>query len=141
MHHRKQDRLAQWGAPRGAWETLMIAIIDDDEEVRSATENLMKSCGLDVCVFGSGQEFLDSAAATQTRCVITDVQMPGMSGIELSRALLDRGLRIPTIFITAYPQERLRRQAAALGAIAFLSKPFDAGKLMEFVGAALDKSG
>ena len=117
----------------------MIAIIDDDEEVRSATENLIKSYGLDACVFGSGQEFLDSAATTQTRCVITDVQMPGMSGIELSRALLDRGLRIPTIFITAYPQELLRQQADALGAIGYFSKPFDARSLIDCVGVALDK--
>jgi FixJ family two-component response regulator len=116
----------------------MIAIIDDDDEVRSATENLIQSCGLETCAFSSAQAFLDSAAATTSSCVITDVQMPGMSGMELSRTLLDRGIHVPTIFITAFPQERLRQQAEALGAIGFLAKPFDAGRLLQGVSRALD---
>lgn len=122
-------------------EKVMIAIIDDDEEVRSATENLIQSCGLQTCAFESAQAFLDSAAVEKSRCVITDVQMPGMSGMELSKALLDRGIRVPTIFITAFPQERLRQQAEALGAIGFLSKPFDAGRLLTCVGMALGRNG
>ena len=121
-------------------EEVMIAIIDDDDEVRSATENLIQSCGLETCAFGSAQDFLDSAAVTKSRCVITDVQMPGMTGMELSKALIDRGINVPTIFITAFPQERLRKQAEALGAIGFLSKPFDAVRLLRCVGLALDRS-
>lgn len=118
----------------------MIAIIDDDDEVRSATENLIQSCGLETCAFDSAQAFLDSNAVAKSRCVITDVQMPGMTGMELSKALIDRGICVPTIFITAFPQERLRQQAEALGAVGFLSKPFDAGRLLAYVGMALDRS-
>lgn len=121
-------------------EEVMIAIIDDDDEVRSATENLIQSCGLETCTFGSAQDFLNSPAVAKSRCLITDVQMPGMTGMELSQALLDRGIHVPTIFITAFPQERLRQQAEALGAIGFLSKPFDAGRLLKCVGMALDRS-
>jgi len=118
----------------------MIAIIDDDDEVRSATENLIQSYGHDTCTFGSAQDFLDSTVVTESQCVITDVHMPGMSGMELSKALHDRGINIPTIFITAFPQERLRQQAEALGAIDLLSKPFDAGRLLTCVERALERS-
>lgn len=118
----------------------MIAIIDDDDEVRSATENLIQSCGLETCSFDSAQAFLDSSAAAESECLITDVQMPGMSGMELSRTLLDRGIHVPTIFITAFPQERLRQQAESLGAVGFFSKPFDAGRLLKCVGLALDRN-
>jgi len=118
----------------------MIAIIDDDDEVRSATENLIQSCGLETRAFDSAQAFLDSPAASESQCLITDVQMPGMSGIELSRTLLDRGINVPTIFITAYPEERLRQQAEAFGAIGFLSKPFDAGRLLKCIGMAIGRN-
>jgi len=117
----------------------MIAIIDDDDEVRSATENLIQSCGMETCAFESAQAFLDSSAATASECLITDVQMPGMSGMELSKTLMDRGIYVPTIFITAYPEERLRQQADTLGAVGFFSKPFDAGRLLKCIGLALGR--
>lgn len=115
----------------------MISIIDDDEEVRVATENLIQSYGLEAQTFASAEEFLRSPLVGRTDCLITDVQMPGMSGIDLQAALLARGHRIPVIFITAFPEERLRRQAEASGALGFLSKPFDTGALMGFVAAAI----
>jgi Response regulator len=112
-------------------------IVDDDEEVRSAIENLVQSYGFEAHTFASAEEFLASSVAGQTTCLISDIQMPGMSGVDLQAALLDRGHRIPIIFITAFPEERLRRQVEASGAIGFLSKPFDAGVLMDCVDLAL----
>ncbi len=112
-------------------------IIDDDEEVRSAIENLVQSYGFEARTFASAEEFLDSSLAEQATCLISDIQMPGMSGIELQAVLLNQGRHIPTIFITAFPEERLRRQVEASGAIGFLSKPFDARVLMDCVDLAL----
>lgn len=112
-------------------------IIDDDEEVRTAIENLVQSYGFEACTFASAEEFLKSSLAEQTTCLISDIQMPGMSGVELQAVLLDQGRHIPTIFITAFPEERLRRQVEASGAIGFLCKPFDASALMNCVDLAL----
>ncbi|MFI0845964.1 response regulator transcription factor [Mesorhizobium sp. IMUNJ 23232] len=114
-----------------------ITIIDDDDEVRVATENLIQSYGLDAQTFTSAEAFLESPMVDRTACLITDVQMPGMSGIDLHRALRARGCAVPMIFITAFPEERLRRQAEAAGAFGFLSKPFEAASLMSCVGKAL----
>lgn len=131
------------GAPRSEKEfehlsaSPMITIIDDDEEVRTATENLIQSYGLGVHTFASAEEFLGSSVVDRTDCLITDIQMPGMSGVDLQTTLLGRGHRVPMIFITAFPEERLRRQVEASGAFGFLSKPFEAGVLMECVNAAL----
>lgn len=115
----------------------MIMIIDDDKEVRSAIENLVQSYGFEACTFASAEEFLASSLVEQTTCLISDIQMPGMSGVELQATLLGQGRRVPIIFITAFPEQRLRRQVEASGAIGFLSKPFDAGALMDCVDAAL----
>lgn len=119
--------------------TAMIAIIDDDDEVRVATENLVRSYGLDAHTFSSAEAFLESAALDETACLITDVQMPGMSGIDLQNALQRRGCDVPMIFITAFPEERLRRQAVASGALGFLTKPFDTRALMACVDTALER--
>lgn len=113
-----------------------IVIIDDDEEVRSAIENLVRSYGFEAHTFTSAEEFLASSLAEAT-CLISDIQMPGMSGVALQAALQDRGRRVPIIFITAFPEERLRRQVEAAGAVGFLSKPFDARALMACVDLAL----
>jgi FixJ family two-component response regulator len=114
-----------------------IAIIDDDESVRTATENLMRSLGLGACTFGSAEEFLQAPDLGGASCLIVDVNMPGMSGLELQQRLLVEGRKVPMIFITAFPQERLRRQAVEAGAVGFLSKPFDGCKLIECIGNAL----
>jgi FixJ family two-component response regulator len=117
-----------------------IAIIDDDDEVRVAIESLIKSHGLDVGGFASAEEFLDSPIMDQTACLITDVQMPGMSGVDLQGVLIKRGLTMPMIFITAFPEERLQRQVEAAGALGFLGKPFNARRLMACVEKALNGS-
>jgi FixJ family two-component response regulator len=114
-----------------------IAIIDDDLEVRVATENLILSYGLDAQTFASAEAFLSSPMVERADCLITDVQMPGMSGIDLQGALRARGCAVPMIFITAFPEERLRRQVEAGGAFGFLSKPFEAASLMSCIDKAL----
>ncbi|WP_425475963.1 response regulator transcription factor [Mesorhizobium yinganensis] len=114
-----------------------ITIIDDDDEVRVATENLIQSYGLEAKTFTSAEAFLESPMVCRTACLITDVQMPGMSGIDLQCALRARGCTVPMIFITAFPEERLRKRAEAAGAFGFLSKPFEAASLMSCVDKAL----
>ncbi|MFT0860262.1 response regulator transcription factor [Ancylobacter sp. G4_0304] len=115
----------------------MVAIIDDDEQVRTATASLVRSLGLTVSTFASAEDFLSSPRRPDAACVITDVQMPGMSGIELQEALRADGFQTPLIFITAFPEERVRRQAAAGGAIGFLAKPFDGTEMIACLDHAL----
>ncbi len=105
--------------------------------------SLLRSLGLAVYTFSSAEDFLQSPRLNDTSCLITDVQMPGMSGIELQRHLIANGQRLPTIFITAYPEERLRARATEAGAIGYLTKPFDDETLIRCITAALesDKSG
>jgi FixJ family two-component response regulator len=115
----------------------MISIVEDDADVRTATESLVKSLGFDVCVFASAQDFLRSPSMAQTACLISDVQMPIMSGIELQAALADRGFRIPTIFVTAFLDESVKRRAMDAGAVGFLYKPFNGNALIHFVHDAI----
>ena len=115
----------------------MIAIVDDDEDVRVATENLILSYGLDAHTFSSAEAFLASPCARKTDCVITDVQMPGMSGLDLQTTLRQLGCDVPMVFVTAFPEERVRRRTQEAGAIGFLSKPFDGDAMMGFVFEAL----
>ena len=91
----------------------VISIIDDDEAVRVATENLVRSLGFGASTFASAEEFLQSARLHDTSCLITDVQMPGMTGVELQSYLLEQGHDLPIIFITAFPEERVRERADA----------------------------
>lgn len=119
----------------------MIAIIDDDEDVRVATENLVRSYGLEARTFASAEAFLKSSIVDDTICLITDVQMPGMSGVDLQATLRKRGYDVPMVFITAFPEERLRRQVEAQGALGFLTKPFDTRSLMDCVDTALVRTG
>ncbi len=115
----------------------MIAIIDDDDAVRIATENLVRSLGYETSTFASAEDFLDSPRVNETACLITDVQMPGIGGLDLQKLLLARGRTVPTIFITAFPEERVRLQAEEAGAIGFLSKPFDASAIIQCIDKAL----
>ncbi|WP_131835211.1 response regulator transcription factor [Ancylobacter aquaticus] len=115
----------------------MIAIVDDDESVRIATESLIRSFGFKTNVFSSAEAFLASSTMRETHCLISDVQMPTMSGLELFDVLRSRGAELPVIFITSFPEERVRRRAQAAGALGFLSKPFDADTMMSFVFQAL----
>lgn len=115
----------------------MISIIDDDDSVREATASLVRSLGLTTSTFASAEEFLHSPRPSDRNCVITDVQIPSMSGLELQDRLLLDGHRLPLIFMTAFPEERLRRRAMAAGAIGFLSKPFDGNEMIDCIDEAL----
>jgi FixJ family two-component response regulator len=115
----------------------MLVIIEDDGAVRVATESLVRSFGFRTNSYASAEDFLRSHDLNDTFCIITDVKMPGMSGVELQRYLLGRGDRTPFIFITGYPEERVRRQATDAGAYGFLTKPFDSNLLKECIDRAL----
>ena len=118
-------------------ESLVISIIDDDPSVRQATDGLVRSLGYRAMTFASAEDFLQSDHLDDTSCVITDVQMPGLSGVELQSVLNARGARLPIIFITAFPEDRIRRCVLAAGAVGFLSKPFEEAVLIEHLETAL----
>ena len=115
----------------------MIAIVDDDQGVREATKTLVRSLGYDASTFGSANEFLKSEKVHDTSCLITDLQMPGLSGIDLQDRLIASGYRIPIIFITAYPDENVRLRVMKAGAIGFLSKPYNHDHLLGCLEKAL----
>jgi FixJ family two-component response regulator len=117
----------------------VISIIDDDVSVRIATHRLVRSLGYVAHTFASAAEFLQSPHMKETACVIADVQMPGMSGVELQNVLNGQGRCVPMIFITAFPEENVRARAMKAGAVAFLSKPFDGTVLIECIDLALKK--
>jgi FixJ family two-component response regulator len=115
----------------------VISIIDDNGSIRSATYNLVRSLEYVAYTFESAEQFLRSSHLDQTSCVIADVQMPKMSGIELQAHLRSLGNRVPFIFITAFSVESARERALRAGAICFLTKPFDGATLVECVETAL----
>lgn len=115
----------------------MVAVIEDDESYRIAVQRLLKSAGLSVQSFPSAEAFLNSGRQHETGCLITDIRMPGMSGLELQSKLNSEHCPIPTIFITAHGDEKLRMQAMRGGAVKFLAKPFDGETLLEAVRVAL----
>jgi len=115
-----------------------IAIVDDDQSVQSALQDLIESEGLSTLCFGSAEEFLDSGAQNEAGCLIADIRMPGMSGIELQAKLKADRCRIPIIFITAHGDAKMRIQAMRDGAVEFLTKPFDNAVLLETVHAAVE---
>jgi FixJ family two-component response regulator len=127
---------------RGGGENLakkiVISIIDDDESVREALTGLMRSLGYSATAFPSGESFLGSRRLNGTACVIADVQMPGMMGLELHRRLVASGKAIPTILITAYGDERVRAQALNAGVVCYLTKPFDESELLACIHSALE---
>jgi FixJ family two-component response regulator len=116
---------------------VLIAIVDDDEGVREATKSLVRSLGYNASTFGSAEEFLKSEQVHDTSCLITDLHMPGLSGIDLQDHLVARGRRIPIIIITAYPNENLRARAMKAGALCFLSKPYPDDHLIGCIEKAL----
>ncbi|SFV37059.1 response regulator transcription factor [Hyphomicrobium facile] len=117
-----------------------ISIVDDDESIRSATASLLRSYGFRTTTFSSAEEFLRSPHVNDTSCLISDVQMPGMTGPELQSRLLELGNNVPIIFMTAFPDDRIHRQVDAAGAVAFLRKPFDSKLMVECVDKALHRS-
>ena len=118
-------------------KTNMVAIVDDDDLMRSALQGLLRAVGLPAQAFASAEEFLTSGQQHQTACLIADIRMPGISGLELQAKLNAEHCRIPTIFITAHGDEKIRMQALRAGAVEFLAKPFDDEALLESVRAAL----
>lgn len=116
----------------------IVAVIDDDESVRTALKELLRSVGLPAQAFASAEDFLKSGQQRDTGCLIADIRMPGMSGLELQAKLNADHIRVPTIFITAHGDEKMRMQALRAGAVEFLAKPFDDDALLERVRAALD---
>jgi len=115
----------------------LIAIVDDDDLMRNALQGLLKAVGLPARAFASAEEFLQSGQQHQTACLIADIRMPGMSGLELQVKLNAERCRIPTIFITAHGDTKMRLQAIRAGAVEFLAKPFDDEVLLQNVRAAL----
>src|SRR6266446_4597675 len=118
-------------------KTKVVSIVDDDDLMRSALQGLLKAVGLPARAFASAEEFLESGQQHDTACLIADIRMSGMSGLELQAKLNAERIRIPTIFITAHGDERMRMQALRAGAVEFLAKPFDNKALLESVQAAL----
>jgi FixJ family two-component response regulator len=115
----------------------LISIIDDDESMREAIKGLMRSLGYRVEALGSAQEFLGSRHVRRTACLIADMQMPGMTGLELYQRLSASGKPIPTILITAYPDDGVRERAFSAGVLGYLSKPFDEDDLLACIRSAL----
>jgi len=115
-----------------------VAIVDDDELIRNALRGSMKQAGFAALAFASAEEFLNSGELERTACLIADIRMPGMSGLELQSKLNEGRYRIPIIFITAQGDEKMRMQALRAGAVEFLTKPLDDDLLLDSVRAALD---
>ena len=119
-------------------KTKLVAIVDDDESVRIALQGLMKAAGYPAVSFASAEEFLNSGQHRDTGCLIADIRMPGMSGLDLQARLNSERCRIPTIFITAHGDTTMRMQALRAGAVEFLTKPFNDDVLLEQVKTALE---
>lgn len=117
--------------------TPVIAIVDDDESFLQATISFVRSLGYSAAAFPSADAFLNSNAVENTDCLITDLQMPGMSGIELQNYLLAQGNRVPVIFVTAFPETEARGDALRAGAVGFLDKPFGDENLISCLNKAL----
>jgi len=128
----------QLRAERARVTSRLIAIIDDDDAMQDSLRDLMEASGLVARCFGSAEEFLESGLHRRAACVIADIRMPKMSGLELQARLKEEECDIPIIFITAYGNARMRIQAMREGAVEFLTKPFDHQLLLKTVRAALD---
>ena len=119
----------------------LISIVDDDASVREAMQALMKSLGFAAETFASAEEFLASDSRNQAVCLITDMQMPGLTGLGLYDRLLASGRPVPTIMITAYPDERVRTRALRAGVVCYLVKPFNESDLLACIQSVLDRLG
>ena len=116
----------------------LVAIVDDDESVQRALQDLIESDGLSAPCYSSAEQFLDSEARNKAACLIADIRMPGLSGLELQAKLKAERCRIPVVFITAHGDAEMRIHAMRQGAVEFLSKPFDDAVLLEIVHTALE---
>ena len=119
----------------------IVMIVDDDDSMRKSVRRLMKAYGFAVETFGSAEEYLDSDRLDKTSCLILDVHMPGMNGLELQKRLVASGCVIPIIFITAFTDESARARAMTAGAVGYLAKPFADEDLLNCIHAALQSNG
>ena len=117
----------------------LVAIVDDDHSLRDATSNLLQAAGFATATFGDAASFLVSARGRGAACLVADMRMPGMTGLELYESLLEAGIRIPTVLITAYPEDATRSRAREKGIACCLAKPFSPEELLECIGKALAK--
>src|SRR5215831_18141776 len=124
---------------KGATERALLSVVDDDEMLRESLPDLLREFGFTAQAFSSGKEFLSSDRLDETRCLILDVAMPEMSGLDLQEELQRRGQAIPIIFISGQKDEDIRKQALQRGAVRFLHKPFSDTDLLNAVNAALDE--
>jgi len=118
----------------------LVAIVDDDRSIRNATQNLLKSAGFSTATFEDAESFLGSASRAAAACLVADMRMPGMTGLELYQALVASGEGIPTVIITAHPEELAQARAREAGITCYLTKPFAPDELLECVRDALAKS-
>jgi FixJ family two-component response regulator len=121
----------------GARTRELVVIVDDDELIRDALQGLLKSAGLPSRTYASAEDFLNSGNQLETACLIADIRMPGMSGLDMQARLSAEHCWIPIIFMTAHGDEQMRMHALRAGAVEFLAKPFDDEILLEHVEAAL----
>lgn len=117
--------------------TYVVVAVDDDRRVRDSVESVLESAGYATETFASAEAFLDSGAVTRARCVIVDVRLPGMDGLELQRHIRKERPSLPVIFVTAHDEDETRQEAIEGGGVAFLVKPFDATELIERIEAAV----
>jgi len=121
-------------------ERPLVAIVDDDKSIRNATQDLLKAAGFSTAAFEDAESFLGSASRARASCVVADMRMPGMTGLELYQELVASGRAIPTVIITAHPEEIANARAREAGITCYLTKPFTPDELLECVGEALAKS-
>jgi FixJ family two-component response regulator len=121
-------------------ERPLVVIVDDDQSIRSATRDLLKAAGFSTATFEDAESFLQSASTATTACLVADMRMPGMTGLELYQRLVASGHDIPTVIITAHPEELTHARAREVGVSCYLSKPFAPDDLIECVQLALAKS-
>ena len=117
--------------------TTIVSIVDDDDAVRTATQTFIRSLGYKTAAFASAEDFLRAPERETAACLIADIQMPGMSGLDLQRELARKRPSLPIIFITAFPEERVREQAMAAGAAGMLAKPYEGDVLIACIEKAL----
>jgi FixJ family two-component response regulator len=117
----------------------LISIVDDDDSLRRSLGNLLRSLGFRVQEFASAQAFIGAQNARETACLILDVRMPGMTGLDLQRHIAASGWRVPIVFITSHADDDARTRALAAGAVAFLSKPFREKEILDAINAALSR--
>src|SRR5688572_7349000 len=118
-------------------EPQLVAIVDDDKSIRNATQDLLNAAGFSTATFENAESFLNSTQRASTDCLVTDMRMPGMTGLELHQELLARGQDIPTVIMTAHPEEMRQGRALETGITCYLIKPFEPDELLGCIRAAL----